>query len=313
MNKKVFITGVAGYIGGSVAARFAQEGYQVSGLTRHDSNVNKLKAIGVDAIVGDLQETELLKECAGKADIVVNAADSDNQKVVETLLAALKGTDKVFIHTSGSSIVSDRANGERSEEIYDESIYDRGSYFCPDPLKEGRFAIDKMILQAANSGISTAVICPCLIYGAGKGIKSESQQIPNLIMEALETGQAKCIGEGENIWSIVHIDDLIDLYLKVAQEPATGSMGKFLFAENGETSFRAIGENIRRALDLAAPLAPWSVEDASAKLGFGAAVFGLGSNSRVRGVASRKLGWQPQEHDLAADILRSCTVMSRWA
>lgn len=311
MDKKVFITGTAGYIGGSVAARLVAAGYQVSGLTRHESNIARLKTIGVEAVVGDMQDTALLKECAEKADIVVNAADSDNQKVVETLLAALKGKEKTFVHTSGSSIVSDRANGEKSEKIYDESIYDRGSYFCPDPLKEGRFAIDKMILQAASAGIRTAVICPCLIYGPGKGIKSESQQIPNMVTEALETGQAKCIGRGENIWSIVHVDDLTALYLMVVQSPPAAGKGIFLFAEHGETSLKYIGETIRRALDLAAPLAPWTVEDASAKLGFGAAVFGLGSNSRVRGVVSRELGWAPQHQELDADILRTCTALSR--
>ncbi len=304
MQKKVFITGAAGYIGGSVAARLIKAGYHVSGITRHESNVDKLKVVGVEAIVGDLEDTDLLKECADKADIVINAADSDNQKVVETFLAALKGSDKIFIHTSGSSIVSDRANGEKSEKIFDESIYDKGSYFCPDPLKEGRFAIDKMILQTAQSDVRTVVICPCLIYGKGSGIKSESQQVPNLVSEAIESGIAKCIGRGENIWSTVHIDDLTDLYLKVVELAPTG--GLFLFAENGEITFKAIASNIRAALQIDAPVALWSVEDASSKLGYGAAVFALGSNSRVLGVKSRSLGWQPTRDNLADDITRTC-------
>jgi len=304
MTKKVFITGVAGYIGGSVTARLVEAGYQVRGLTRHESNIDKLKAIGIDAVVGDLEDSELLKDCADKADIVINAADSDNQKVVETLLGALKDSDKLFIHTSGSSIVSDRANGQKSGKKYDESIYDRNSYFCPDPLKESRFAIDKMILQAAQNNLRTAVICPCLIYGKGSGLKSESQQIPNLVNEAIESGIAKCIGRGENVWSTVHIDDVAALFLKVLELAPQG--GVFLFAENGETTFKFIAETIRSALKIAAPVAPWAVEEASSKLGYGAAVFALGSNSRVLGVKSRSLGWQPTRTNLAEDIGRTC-------
>lgn len=33
MNKKVFVTGATGYIGGSVALKLRQAGFQVTGLT----------------------------------------------------------------------------------------------------------------------------------------------------------------------------------------------------------------------------------------------------------------------------------------
>ncbi len=49
---------------------------------------------------------------------VVDAADSDNEKAVKALVSALKGSDKVFIHTSGSSIVADQANGESADKVY---------------------------------------------------------------------------------------------------------------------------------------------------------------------------------------------------
>ena len=307
MAKKVFITGVAGYIGGSVAAKLVQAGYKVKGLTRLEANKSKLAVIGIEAVVGDLSDIALVTKEAEEADIVIDAADSDNEEAVKIFLNALKGSGKIFIHTSGSSIVSDQANGEPGENIYDDHLYDQGSKFVPDVQKQSRVDIDKLVLSASANDIKSIVICPCLIYGKGSGIKPENQQILNLINEARQTGVAKAIGRGENIWSTVHIDDLTELYLK-AIEKAEG--GLFLFAENGEITFKQIAQTIKLALNLKTEVLAWPVQEAIDKLGFGTAVFGLGSNSRIRGVVSRSLGWQPTRNAVLADTKRTCEALT---
>lgn len=307
MAKKVFVTGVAGFIGGSVAARFVKAGYKVRGLTRQQSNVEKLKNIGIEAVVGDLSDQKLLAECARQADIVIDAADSDNDNAVQILLDALAGSDKIFIHTSGSSIVSDRAAGGKSDDVYNESIYDADSKFVPEAGKQARVDIDKHILQAADRSIRTAVICPCLIYGNGSGIKPESQQIPAMVTEAITSGKAKWIGAGENLWSTVHIDDLADLYLLVAEKAGPG--GHFYFAENGETNFRNLADSIAAALKQG-PAQSWTIDQAKEKYGAGAADYAHGGNSRIRGVRSRELGWKPSRSNVQEDAARTAIAMS---
>lgn len=306
MSKKVFVTGASGYIGGTIAVKLAKAGYQVSGLTRSRSSGDKLKSLGIEPVIGDLSDVELLGSCAKAADIVVDAADSDHETAVRALIAALKGSDKVFIHTSGSSIVADQANGDSAERIYDES-----TQYTPDPKKQARVDIDKFVTDSAKDGIRSVVICPCLIYGKGSGVKTESQQVPNLITAALESGTAKCIGRGENIWSTVHVDDLADLYLIVVEKAPTG--GLFLFAENGETTFKQIVEKIKAGLDLKTPVGSWTIEEASQKFGAGTATFGLGSNSRIRGKKSRELGWKPVKNEVLEDVLRCCKSLTAGA
>lgn len=307
MAKQVFVTGVAGYIGGSVAARLVKAGYKVKGLTRLEANKDKLEAIGIEAVIGDLSDFALVTKHGQEADIVIDAADSDNEEAVKTFLEALKGSGKIFIHTSGSSIVSDQANGEPSENIFDDHLYDQGSTFKPDPQKQARVDIDKLVLDAAKDGITSMVICPCLIYGKGSGIKPESQQIPNLANEARQSGVAKCIGRGENIWSTVHIDDLTELYLKAIEH---GHGGQFLFAENGEITFKEIAQTIKKSLHLQTEVLEWPVQEAIDSFGFGTAVFGLGSNSRIRGLQSRELGWQPSRKNVLEDAQRTCNALT---
>ena len=54
MSQKVFVTGAAGYIGGSIAAILVKNGYQVKGLTRSNEKTQELKSRGIEPVVGEL-------------------------------------------------------------------------------------------------------------------------------------------------------------------------------------------------------------------------------------------------------------------
>jgi len=300
MAEKVLVTGAAGYIGGSIASLLVKSGYQVKGLTRSKEKADELESRGIEPVIGELTDSNLLAKCAAEADIVVDAADSDSATAVTTFTDALAGSNKVFIHTSGSSIVSDRANGERSERVFTED-----TKYTPDPDKQARVDIDNQVLAAAKKGIRSVVICPCMIYGEGLGVNSESQQVPALIEQAIKSGTVRCIGRGQNVWSTIHIQDLADLYLTVIQNAPQGGM--FLFAESGEVSFKDLVEKIRTSLSIKNPVEEWPIEKAIEAWGFGRAVFALGSNSRIRGERGKKMGWKPTRESVLDDVQRCCS------
>ncbi|MGG4048630.1 NAD-dependent epimerase/dehydratase family protein [Paenibacillus favisporus] len=298
MNKKVFVTGATGYIGGSVALKLRQAGFQVTGLTRTDEGAVKLRELGISPYIGTLNDFEPLIQAAKEADIVVNAADSDNIFAVTTLLTALEGSGKTFVHTSGSSIVGDKAAGEYASKVYHEEIIE------PLPEKLARVTIDRTVLAAANRGIRSMVICPSLIYGTGYGIHKDSIQVPWLIELALKRGAACHIGKGENVWSNVHIDDLVELYLLAIERAPAGS---FFFAENGEASIKEVGEAINRAFELGPKTEMMNLDEAINEWGPEAAHFAFGSNSRVRSTKARKmLGWNPKGTALLEEIENGC-------
>jgi uncharacterized protein YbjT (DUF2867 family) len=155
----VFITGASGYIGGSVALKLIEAGHRVRGLVRTQQKADLLSRLGVQSVIGDLSDTDLLIREAKQADGVVNAASADHPESVQALLSALAGTSKPFIHTSGSSIVGDDVRGSKSTE----SIFDEHTPLVIQPLKQPRRDIDLMVLGAAATGVRSAVICPSLI------------------------------------------------------------------------------------------------------------------------------------------------------
>jgi nucleoside-diphosphate-sugar epimerase len=279
---KIFLTGATGLIGGSIGATLAQQGATVMGLVRNSAKAEAVRHFGMTPVIGDLDDTNLLQREAKAADTVVNAASSDHRGAVDALVSALAGSGKPLVHTSGSSIVSDEANGEYSDRVFDEN-----SLPTPEPDKQARVALDAAVLAAP--GAKGIVLCNTMVYGDALGPKAHSVQLPRLIDEAVESGTAHYIGRGLNVWSTVAISDLVSLYLLAVREfPA----GTFAFVENGEYAFRDLAQAIATAYGLNGPES-MSIEDAVAKWGREAAVFALGSNSRVRGKRARELGWKP--------------------
>jgi len=282
----IFITGAGGFIGGSIAAGLVRAGHHVRGLVRRSELADALRRLGIEPVIGDLDDRALLIGEAKAADAVINAASSDHRGAVEALIEGLAGSGKPLLHTSGSSIVGDASGGEGTEAIYDE---DR----LPEPTadKAARVAIDRLVLDAANKGIRSAVLCNTLIYGHGKVPGAESVQLPRLLRQAKKSGVVRHVGSGGNIWSNVHIDDVVELYrLALAKTPA----GAFYFVESGEASFRDMTTAMADVLGMGKPQ-DWPLDEAKQEWGYEMASYGLGSNSRVRGQRARELlGWKPQ-------------------
>ncbi|RKH33750.1 NAD-dependent epimerase/dehydratase family protein [Corallococcus praedator] len=280
---KVFVLGATGYIGGSVAVRLMAAGHQVVGTARTQDKARELEARGIQATVASFDDVDVLTRLAKEADAVINAASADDRKTVEVLLAALKGSNKHFIHTSGSSIVATDTGGTLTTQVHDEDMP-----IDPVPEKVARIALDTLVLEAKKDGIHTNVICPCLIYGKGLGLNPDSVQLPPLIKYARETGTARYIGKGENVWSNVHIEDLADLYLMVLERAPAGT---FYFAENGEANFRDVVTAIGKRYSL--PVGSMTVPEAEKLWGVELGRLALASNSRIHAKRARALGWKP--------------------
>lgn len=289
MNKsqmKIFVTGASGYIGGSIATALVSAGHKVMGLCRSTDKAELLRQKDIEPILGTLNDEQLLFQSARSADAVINAADADNPFVGEVLLRALEGSGKKLIHTSGSSIVGDRAAGEFSDRIFHEDI--------PRPIrfeKIGRVAVDTRVIEGVIRGVHSVVMCPCLIYGQGKGLHSQSIQIPRMIEVAKKHQTARYIGTGKNIWSTIHIEDVVNAYLLALEKAPSGS---FFFIENGEISFKEIANTIHNQLGFEGTAQSWTVEEAVKEWGQEGAHFAFGSNSRIRSSKARSLlEWMP--------------------
>jgi nucleoside-diphosphate-sugar epimerase len=289
---KIFVTGATGYIGGSVAERLVAAGHQVRGLVRSANKIPLLKERGIEAVQGTLDDAEILAHAADEADAVIHAASADHPGSVVALVSALERSGKTLIHTTGSGIVADSAAGEHAGSV----VFTEDTYFEPVPFRRPRVAMNHFVQRAAiDKGVRSIVICPTMIYGTGRGLQPDSDQLPKLMALSKQLGAGIYFGKGLNGYSNVHIDDLVDLYV-LTLEKAPG--GSFFFAENGHASFKEIAELISRALGLGGKTVSLSIEDVVRQYG-DAGRYGVTSNSLVSAVNARRLGWSPKAPSLA--------------
>ncbi len=283
----IFVTGAAGFIGGSVARRLIDAGYNVRGLVRDEARGEKLKRLGITPVIGTLEDLELLTREAAASQGVIHTADSDHAAAVDALIKGLKGTGHPFLHTSGSSVIGDDARGLALSP----TIFDEDTPFVVADMKKPRRDIELNVLAAKDEGVRSVVICPSNIYGTGTGLNPRSVQIPFLVDYAQEAGVVKIVGTGINRWSNVHIEDTAEIYLLALEKAPAGS---FYFVESGEASFFDIGASIALRLGLGTP-ETWSAEEASERWGAMHAYYTFGSNSRISARRAREeLGWAPR-------------------
>jgi len=292
----IFITGATGFIGGSVALRLLEQGMRVRGLVRHADDAISLAAQGIEPVMGDLDDTQMLRREAQASDGVIHTASADHPASAQALVDGLLGSGKPLLHTSGSSIVADDARGAHANA----TVFNEDMPLVVGEAKQARHAIDKLVLQAANQGVRSAVICPGLIYGTGHGLRKTSVQVPLLVRHAQQCGQVQIVGPGHNVWSNVHLDDVVELFvLALTKAPA----GAFYFAENGQASFAEVGQAIAQRLGLG-PVQSLSPDAAACMWGVMRAWYSLGSNSRIQARrARRELGWSPRHDSLIEWIL----------
>jgi nucleoside-diphosphate-sugar epimerase len=289
---KVFVTGASGYIGGAVALRLIALGADVVGLTRTADKAQGLEELGIAPLIGELTDAPLLARAASEADVVVNAANADDSFSVEAFIAALRGTGKRLVQTSGASLVADRADGEPSDRVFHED-----TPVEPLPERAARAVIDRAVLAASHQGIASVVIRPALIHGRGRGLNQVTIRIPMMIELARRTGVSRYVGRGMNRWSSVHIDDLADLYVGAIEHAPAGSL---FYAESDEIVVRDLAEAVAGLLGLG-PAESWPMSEALPVWGAKART-SFASNNRISAAKARAmLGWAPTRHGALAD------------
>jgi nucleoside-diphosphate-sugar epimerase len=278
----IFVTGAAGYIGGSVANALAADGHQVRGLVRSPEKARALEQ-------SDLDDDELLAREASRTDVVINAASTLHLEAAKSLVSGARSGAKL-VHTSGIGAFSEDVEGLRAGAriVDDEHVPEAG----PHPMQQLLRAVDNIFLGAASGGKHPIVLSNALIYGDGFGFTRESAQVPMMLRAAVQTGHVSVIGSGANIWSTVHIHDVVSAFrLAIDSAPA----GSFYFVESGEASFAGIGEALANRLSQGKPHFV-SMSEAARVYGEMAARYLLATSSRVRGKRlSRELGWSPTQ------------------
>jgi len=286
----LFITNATGYIGSAVAEKFKSHGYAVTALARTDNAAEQLQKLGYKAYRGDLRKPQEFLQAVKEADVIVHTAatnDKDfgtvDQAATEAILNVLKGTDKTFIYTSGTWVLGNTGN----------ILADETTPANPIPVVAWRPELERKVQDAKNYGVRSIVIRPSVVYGKEGGL------IASFYATAQKDGYARYIGEGQNHVSLIHIEDLANLYYIAAERAQAGSL---LHASNDAPyTLKQIAELVATAGGLDGKVKSWAIEEA--RTIYGPAVDGFVLDQRIESKKTRELlGWQLTAPSLVSEL-----------
>ncbi|MDE3206660.1 MAG: SDR family oxidoreductase [Acidobacteriota bacterium] len=245
---RIFVTGGSGWIGSAVIPELISVGHQVLALARSGASAEAVTKLGADVLRGDLTDTEVLIKGAADTDGVIHLAyrhdlgQADGAEAdaaaIDAFIDTLAGSDKPLVVTGATLNKSGRVATERDELI-----------------AEGPVAARIVNLQtaraAAHRGVRTSlVMIPRSVHGDGE----RHGFIPQLINRARATGVSGYLGDGQNRWPAVHVQDAAALYRLALEEAAAGSV-LYAVGEEG-VAVRDIAETIGRHLNVPAQSLP---------------------------------------------------------
>ncbi|MFJ5637809.1 SDR family oxidoreductase [Streptomyces goshikiensis] len=292
---RVFVTGASGHIGSALVPELLAAGHQVMALSRSDTSTTALRAAGAEVHRGDLDG---LADAAAKADGVIHlafkhdamfAGDFDGAvaadvRAIEALGAALAGTGKPLVTTSGTALF---AFAGLPDLLTEDHALDAGP----------RIDAENATVALAQRGIRSSVVrLPPTVHST----LDHNGFIPTFISIARSKGVAAHVGDGANRWPAVHTLDAARLY-RLALESAPAGSRLHAVGDEGIT-FRQIAESIGRGLNL--PVVSIPPTEAEAHFGF-LSTHAQADNPSSSTLTQDLLGWKPLQPGLIEDLGQS--------
>ncbi len=165
---KVFVTGGTGFIGSHVVRLLLQQGYTVKALVRSSSNLQNLRGLEVEIVIGDLNDPELWLQMRGCQYLFHIAAHYSlwqkdrellyHHNVLGTrnvLVSAEKAGIERTVYTSSVAAIGVGSFGQVADETHQSPLEKLvGDY------KKSKFLAEQEAMQAAARGQEVVVVNP---------------------------------------------------------------------------------------------------------------------------------------------------------
>lgn len=217
---KVFLTGATGYIGSAVLRALLANGHAVTAAVRNEEKAAIVRETGAKAVVVDLTDRAALAPLLRQSEGVIHTASAAevDPSFVPAVLNELVHSTTQFVHTSGIWLFGDNPNiTEVSEPM-------------PPEVVAWRVPIDRQVI---NSNVNTAIIAPAVVYGGQGGLTQ--------LLAGDGSAPVSLVGDGAQRWTLVHVDDLADLYVRVLEKGA--AVGYVIAASGENPTVREIAES----------------------------------------------------------------------
>lgn len=226
----IFLTGGSGFLGRQLIADLVADGHRVRALARSDRAAATVRALGAEAVAGDLDDLAAMQAgMAGCSGAIHSAAKVEQWGRWEDFLHdTVQGTDNLIaaaraarlprlVHISTEAVLADGAAIVDADETRPLPAKPNGPY----PRSKGM--AEQRVLAANRDGLQTIVVRPRFIWGKG-----DTTLAPKLA-QAARAGWV-WFGGGGHRTSTCHVRN-VSLGTRLALE--RGSAGQVYFLTDG--------------------------------------------------------------------------------
>lgn len=218
----LLVTGGAGFIGSSFVKIALDRGFQIrvlDNLSTGTSEVaSELREMGVDVLVGDIRDSELLEGIMEGVDAVVHLAAQVSvslsvQNPDETTSINIQGTDTLLSKCSKFGIK--RVIIASSAAVYGENenlpLTEKDAGNLLSPYAESKWQNEHQISQARNEGLEAVALRFFNVYGTGQRADSAYAAVIPKFIEMMVQGKAPHVhGDGLQTRDFVHVNDVCE-------------------------------------------------------------------------------------------------------
>ncbi len=302
--RRVLVTGATGFVGGAVTRCLLSGGHQVVALVRTTEKGQALVGLGAEIAVGDMSDPDSYGSLIDGVDAVVHTAQyTTTGRVTRAKMAKIQGADH-----SMTSTLAQRCGTGSKRLVYTSGVFNYGDHgdswidedtpFNPTPLGVGHAAeVTELRLRAAE-GLDVVVVSPGFVYGPGGLFKTA-------FWDQAVKGRLRCIGQGHNYWSCVHVEDLAAAYVAAVENAPSGN--EYNVVDDTPLPLRDLVDQIiegmgRKPVGTIPPTLMGLIIGAPL-------VESLVSSFRVANTKVRALGWSPTYSALADGLPSTLTTL----
>jgi nucleoside-diphosphate-sugar epimerase len=219
---RVLVTGASGFVGGVACRRLREQGHHVLALVRRAGS----EPPGTEAVHGDLGPAGDLGTALAEArpDCVVHlAAEIASQRSASKVAEVNAGGTRRLLDAC-LALRPDRPAADGPKVVFASTVVTgdaHGALLTEDsalpvetPYGASKQECERMVL---GSGLPAVVLRPSHVYGPGGWYGSE------LVPRLRQPGRLAVIGNGENLWDVVHVEDVAAaIVLALGAEGAAG-------------------------------------------------------------------------------------------
>ena len=280
---RVLVTGASGFVGHAACRELLARGHEVHALVRRAGS----EPPGTAPVAGDLTDVTALSAAVRAATpegVVHLAAEIASQRSAERVrdvnvegmrrlleACATAGGPKVVFT---STVVTGEANGALLTE--DEPL--------PVQTPYGRSKQEGEALLF-GSGLPAVVVRPGHVYGPGGWYEHE------MLARLRQPGRFAVIGRGDNLWDVIHVDDVARALVDVLERAPAGEI--YHAADDAPIAYYDFMALSARALGVGPPrrIPSWVARLAAGSSAVSAVVRSARtSNDKLK----RDLGWAPR-------------------